>query len=111
MIAAALPPMPPETDNGAIVFALDPILTPDWNVDVRIVLPVPFGVSVRLPLAPVPMVSAPLSEKLFAESVCVAAFIDSPLIVLVVLAAMIPAIVRLPVAVSLFAVLKKLILP
>ena len=30
IIAAALPPMPPETESGAGVLALDPIRTPDW---------------------------------------------------------------------------------
>jgi len=61
IIAAALLPMPPETERGAIVLEADPMRTPDWNVDVRTVLPEPFGVRVRLPLPPVVNVSVPLS--------------------------------------------------
>jgi len=61
IIAAALLPMPPDTDNGASVFDDEPMRTPDWKVDVRTVLPEPFGVKVKLPLLPVVKVSVPLS--------------------------------------------------
>jgi len=117
IIAAALPPMPPETERGAMVLVEEPINTPESASDVRIVFPKPFGVRVKLPLAPVAMVSGPESLKLLAESVCVAALIESPLIVWLVLAAMIPPIerlfarVKLPALVRLFAPEKKLMLP
>ena len=52
-ISAALLPMPPETESGAMVFVLDPTKTPELKSDVRTVLPEPFGVKVRLWLAPV----------------------------------------------------------
>jgi len=103
--------MPPETESGAIVFAVEPISTPELKSEERMVLPEPPGVSVKFVLAPVPMVRAPESLKLLAESVCVAPLIESPLMVFVVFAAIIPAIVRFPEVVSEFALEKKLMLP
>src|SRR5579872_5532700 len=103
--------MPPETDSGAIVLPADPINRPELKSEDMIVLPEPLGVSVRLPFAPVAIVSGPESLKLLAESVCVAALIDRPLIVLVVAAVMIPARVRLPEVVRTLAPEKKLMLP
>src|SRR5579872_5804743 len=111
MIAAALPPMPPETESGAIVLLPEPIRTPELKSEDMIVLPEPLGVSVRLPFAPVAIVSGPESLKLLAESVWVAALIDKPLMVLVVAALMIPARVKLPEVVRTLAPEKKLILP
>jgi len=117
IIAAALPPIPPETERGAGVFAFEPMRTPDWKVDVRTVFPLPPGVRVKLPFPPVAMVRAPESLKLLAESVCVAPLIERPLIVLAVCAVMPPPRLRLlaserfPVLVRVFAFEKKLILP
>src|SRR5579872_1171730 len=111
MIAAALPPMPPETESGAIVLPADPINRPELKSEDMIVLPEPLEVRVRLPFAPVAIVSGPESLKLLAERVWVAALIDKPLMVLVVAALMIPASVRLPEVVKTFAPEKKLILP
>src|SRR5579872_3225503 len=56
MIAAALPPMPPETESGAGVLVLEPIRTPDWNVEARTVLPEPLGVILMSLLFPVVIV-------------------------------------------------------
>jgi len=80
-------------------------------------LPEPLGVSVKLLFVPVVIVSVPLSAIWCAESVCVEAFMDRPLMVLVVFAVMMPPIerlfarVRLPALVRLFAPEKKLTLP
>ncbi len=55
-ISAALPPMPPDTESGAITFAVEPILTPESKSEVRMVLPLPNAVMVRL-LLPVVVIS------------------------------------------------------
>jgi hypothetical protein len=61
IIAAALLPIPPETDSGAGVLADEPILTPELKSDVRMVLPEPAGVNVRSVFVPVVIVNVPLS--------------------------------------------------
>src|SRR6266478_3714525 len=55
--------MPPETESGASVLVFDPIRTPDWKVDERIVFPEPLGVMVISLLLPVVIV-VPVMEIL-----------------------------------------------
>jgi len=43
-----LPPIPPDTESGAGVFAFDPILTPDRALDVKTILPEPLAARVKL---------------------------------------------------------------
>ena len=83
---AALLPIPPDTDNTAGVLLEEPIYTPLLKSVLIIVCPVPFGVRVKLPLPPVAILSAPVSERLFAESVWVLPLMIKPLIVLVAVA-------------------------
>src|SRR6266480_4073585 len=108
MIAAALLPMPPETDSGAGVLLLEPIKTPELKSEERIVFPEPAGVNVRFPLPPVAMVNAPVSLKLLADKVWVAPLIDRPLMVLVGFAAIIPPRLRLPARESVPVLVRKL---
>ncbi len=110
-IAAALLPMPPETESGAGVFADDPIKTPESKSDERTVLPEPFGVIFTLLFVPPVIVNVPLSAIWWEESVCVEPLIERPLIVLLVAAEMIPARERLPELVRALLLEKKLILP
>jgi hypothetical protein len=66
---AALLPMPPETERTAGVLLLLPTYAPLLKSLLIIVFPLPLGVSVKFPFAPVLMVSAPESAILFAENV------------------------------------------
>jgi len=60
IIAAALPPIPPDTESGASVLAFDPILTPDRALDVKTILPEPFAANVKLLFAPLVVISGVL---------------------------------------------------
>src|SRR5579872_4940272 len=67
--------MPPLTDKTAGVLFDEPIRTPDTGVDVKIILPVPLGVSVRLPLLLVARVSPPSSVMVLFVKVSVSIFV------------------------------------
>src|SRR5689334_14988954 len=70
MIAAAFPPMPPETDRGAGVFVEEPMYTPESKSEERIVLPDPAGVRVRLlfPVVPIAAFAPPPRLNVVAET-------------------------------------------
>jgi hypothetical protein len=63
-INAAFAPIPPDIDSGAGVLAAVPTLRPDWNVEVIIVLPDPFGVIVRSSFEIVEIVAAAPAPRL-----------------------------------------------
>ena len=52
-MVAAFPPIPPDTERGAIVLPDEPMSTPVFASDVSIMFPEPLGVRVRLLLLPV----------------------------------------------------------
>ncbi len=66
--------MPPETESGAGVLALDPIRTPESKSEVRMVLPEPLGVIVRLLLLPVVEIVVPVNCSLFVPKSSVPTF-------------------------------------
>src|SRR5258708_1323251 len=65
-IKAAFEPMPPLTERGARVFPEEPIKTPLFKSEERMVLPLPAEVRVRLPLPPVVIVALPLFPRVRA---------------------------------------------
>jgi hypothetical protein len=67
---AAFPPIPPLTDRGAGVLDRVPILTPVSESELRVISPVPFGVSVRFAFVSVPINALlPLPRLRVVESI------------------------------------------
>ena len=75
IIAAALPPIPPDTERGAIVFDALPIKTPVLASDERMRLPDPFGVTVRLEFPPEVEMVVPVIDILFVPKSRVPTFV------------------------------------